>query len=150
MNPSGKHPSVVITGLGLVSPFGAGRTALTEYLEAGRPNASELGHTQGFHLGDSASSAGLIDPADLKGWIDPKSSRRMSMPSKLAVAAARMALDDAGLDRESLRGRDAAVVLGTAFGLTEFSVRILNQLQAKGPESVSPFLFMESVANVHA
>ncbi|MFT5687962.1 MAG: 3-oxoacyl-[acyl-carrier-protein] synthase II [Planctomycetota bacterium] len=143
-------PSVVITGLGLVGPFGVGAEALGEALAQGQVPQQDTDRSRGFHLGGSAQTAGLLDQTQLKGWLDPRSSRRMSLPSKLAVAAARMALDDAGLERQALAGRDAAVVLGTAFGPTAFSLRILDQLHKGGPESVSPFLFMESVANVHA
>ena len=142
--------AVVITGLGLVGPFGLGSEALRDALEEGLPLTRPVDRSQGYHRRDSARTAGLVDQSLLTEWLDPKVSRRMSLPSKLAVAAGRMALHGAGFERGALKGRNAAVTLGTAFGPTAFSVRILEQVRKSGPESVSPFLFMESVANVHA
>ena len=142
--------SLAITGIGLVGPFGLGRDALRGVLESGELVRSEVDRSRGFHLPDAAATAGLVDRSSYRAWVDNRTARRMSLPSQLAVAAARLAFADAEVERESVSGRGAAVVLGTAFGPTDTSTRILDQIRGQGPESVSPFLFMESVANVHA
>ncbi|HEY6322287.1 MAG TPA: beta-ketoacyl synthase N-terminal-like domain-containing protein, partial [Thermoanaerobaculia bacterium] len=75
---------------------------------------------------------------------------RMGPPSRLAVAATRMALADAGLDPALLAGPGTAVVLSTAFGPCSFSEALLRQVLRDGPEAASPYLFTESVANAPA
>jgi len=72
----------------------------------------------------------------------------MSPPSKLAVAAARMALRCAGLP--GTQEEETAVVVATAFGPSTTTEALLKQILREGPESASPSLFMESVANAPA
>jgi 3-oxoacyl-[acyl-carrier-protein] synthase II len=73
----------------------------------------------------------------------------MSPPSKLGVAAARMAAADAGL-ADDVGGPRTAVVLSTAFGAVHFTERMMRSVLLEGPETASPFLFTESVANAAA
>ncbi len=143
-------PDIVITGLGTLGPHGIGLDALRNGLSEGRTATSPIELSPQFHRAGSACMAGRVDPLGLKPFLDPQLARRLSLPSRMAVAAARMALTDAGLERAELAGRDVAVCLGTAFGPNEFTVRLLDQIRHPGPESASPFLFMESVANAHA
>lgn len=72
----------------------------------------------------------------------------MSPPSRFAVAAARMALQNAGY--ESAPDERTGVVTSTAFGPSSFSEGLLRQILLEGPESASPLLFTESVANAPA
>jgi 3-oxoacyl-[acyl-carrier-protein] synthase II len=142
--------SIVITGLGTVGPHGVGAKALAAALDEGRTAFTPIELSSDFHRSGSARLAGRVDLAALVPWLERDKARRMSAPSRMAVAAARLALEDAAIERASLHGRDVAVCLGTGFGPNEFTARILDQLRETGPESVSPFLFMESVANAHA
>ncbi len=72
----------------------------------------------------------------------------MSPPSKLAVAAARQALRCAGwTDTDEAR---TAVVVATAFGPSTNTEGLLKQILCESPESASPSLFTESVANAPA
>jgi 3-oxoacyl-[acyl-carrier-protein] synthase II len=60
-----------------------------------------------------------------------------------------MALEDAGLARQSER-LSVAVIFATAFGPTSFNEQLLKSMLDEGPESASPFLFMECVSNAPA
>jgi 3-oxoacyl-[acyl-carrier-protein] synthase II len=142
---------VVITGLGAVGSWGAGADLLREALAAGRPALSEVDRSAGYHRAGGARRAALVPPGALAGWLSPGEGRRMSFPSKLAVAAARMALGCAELDAESVReARAAAVVLATTFGPSSTSEELLTQILFDSPEAASPALFTESVANAPA
>jgi 3-oxoacyl-(acyl-carrier-protein) synthase len=75
----------------------------------------------------------------------------MSPPARFAVAAARLALADAGLaelDREA--HLDTGIVVGTAFGPSSVTEQLLAQIFGAGPEAASPALFTESVASASA
>lgn len=162
------RPDVVITGLGTVGSYGAGRAALEAALAAGEPALAEVDRSAGYHRPGSARFACLARVAPLAPWLAAGEARRMSPPSKFAVTAARMALAEAGLAvaaapaggepagsggdiGSGMDGTpDTGVVLSTTFGPSSFTEGILKQLFLDSPESVSPFFFTESVANAAA
>lgn len=150
---------LVISGLGWVGSAGCGRQALQETLEQGRVESlpvQDLDSHGREHVGPLYSAPGrgsrralLAAHLDLSPWLHPRKARRMSPPSKLAVAAAHMAVEDAALDVEPVAS-SMAVVLATNFGPSSFTEGILEQIFTDSPEAVSPFLFTESVANAPA
>ena len=120
---------VVVTGIGAVGAWGAGR--------------SELGAVL-------ATPEVAVAAPDLKRWVPPAAARRMSRPSKLAVAAGRMALEDAGAEERGADAEATAIFLGSAFGSVAFTERLVCQIFDEGPEAAQPFLFSECVANAPA
>lgn len=177
--------SAVITGLGTVGPAGTGTADLWRALSGEKAKVTELGalgplagradgRLPWLRLRPEVRWAGLVDPSSLGPWLRPGEARRMSRPSRFAVAAARMALDDAryrsphlkdvedgddvdggkgtqGDDsRWSVDSDDLGVILSTTFGPTAVTEELLEQILVTGPEAASPFLFAESVANAPA
>ena len=139
---------VVITGLGAVGSFGCGRAALAAALANGAPRREEVQRPDGLHGTRSARTAALVGGLDLTALVPPAAARRMSPPSRFAVAAGRLALDDAGLESRALES--AATVLATSFGPTSFTEKLLRQILLEGPAAASPSLFTECVANAPA
>lgn len=137
---------VSLTGIGACGSFGAGREALQRALASGAVPSRAVAHAESGR----SSRAALLDPAALKPWITPAESRRMSPPSRMAVAAARMAIADAGLPAAAAMGGGTGVSLGTAYGCISYATRLLDEAHEFGWEGVSPVLFTETVANVHA
>jgi 3-oxoacyl-[acyl-carrier-protein] synthase II len=142
--------SVVVTGLGVVGPAGAGRAAFESWLAAGTVLNKEADRSAGHHRSGGAREALLVGALDLTPWVPAMTARRMSPPARYALAAARMALDDAslGLDHPSLS--QAAVMMATAFGPSSFTEKLLSGILLEGPETASPALFTECVANAPA
>ncbi|HXO25734.1 MAG TPA: beta-ketoacyl synthase N-terminal-like domain-containing protein [Thermoanaerobaculia bacterium] len=142
---------VVVTALGTAGAHGCGRASLERALAAGAPPpAIEVDRGAGYHRPGGARRALLTPVAALAPWLPAAEARRMGPPSRLAVAATRTALADAGLDPALLAGPGTAVVLSTAFGPCSFSEALLRQVLRDGPEAASPYLFTESVANAPA
>lgn len=139
--------SVVVTGVGTVNAFGDRPEALAEGLRGGKPILTEVDRSAGLHLKDSARMAALVGEFDLARWVPPLQSRRMSRPSRFAVAAARSALDDAGIELTKEPDSGLAVSLATTFGPSGYTQGLLDQLGGDGPEAMSPSLFTECVAN---
>ncbi|HEY0510306.1 MAG TPA: beta-ketoacyl synthase N-terminal-like domain-containing protein [Thermoanaerobaculia bacterium] len=139
---------ILLTGVGTIGAWGLGADSLAAALAAGKALAGEMDRSAGYHLAAGARRAGLVCPGQLGGWLSPGESRRMSPPSKLAVAASRMALRCAGLPATEEDG--TAVVVATAFGPSSNTEALLKQILDEGPESASPSLFTESVANAPA
>src|SRR5258707_9406032 len=67
----------------------------------------------------------------------------MTPLSTHAVAATRLAIDDAGASLPN----DAGVTLGTALGPVQTSVDYMQEYVSRGPALAPPQLFAESVAN---
>jgi 3-oxoacyl-[acyl-carrier-protein] synthase II len=142
---------VVVTGLGTLGAWGLGGTALAELLASGAaPRRSPIDRSAGYHRENGSRHALLLGNADLSALVPPAAARRMGAPSKLGVAAARLALRDAGIAEGDPAFADTAVVLATAFGPALFTERLLLAILKEGPENASPALFTESVASAAA
>ena len=141
---------VVVTGMGTVGPHGCGRRELIRALQESTPLTAEVDRSAGYHRRRSACMGTLLREDDLGQWVPPRTARRMSPSSRYAVAAARMAWEDAGFAESDLGLRPMAVSLATCLGPISQCERILEQMKESGPEMTSPFLFTESVANAPA
>jgi 3-oxoacyl-[acyl-carrier-protein] synthase II len=142
------NPGILLTGVGTVGAWGAGCDRLARALAAGTALTAEVDRSAGYHQPEGARLACLTPPGQLGEWLSPAESRRMSPPSKLAVAASRMAMRCAGLPGKEEAG--TATVISTAFGPSTNTEGLLKQILGEGPEAASPSLFTESVANAPA
>jgi len=131
---------IAVTGLGLVTPVGAGRQEVWEGLLAGRSGFApvESFDTKAFttHLGAEVRG---FDPSP---WVRRQEAAALGRASQLAIAAARMALEDAGLDPEAVAPDRAGVAMGTTSGepreVERFDDRFLaGELEKVGPEFIS-------------
>jgi 3-oxoacyl-[acyl-carrier-protein] synthase II len=68
----------------------------------------------------------------------------------MAVAAARLAVRDAGSSEDESGSATTAVVVATAFGPAYYTEKLLEAIFLQGPEAASPALFTESVASAAA
>ena len=94
--------------------------------------------------------AGEVKNFDPGQYINPKEARRMARFSQLAVAAAGLAIEDAGLSLNGADGERSGVVMGTGIGglpTTELNARILVE---KGGMRVSPFFIPMVLPNMAA
>src|SRR5258706_2331695 len=118
---------VAVTGLGVIvgSLWGKGR--LADALRASTMACSEVDRAAGYHLPQSARRAVLTTCLDLSSWVPPPPGPRMTPPSKLGVAAARMAAADAGLSCQ-VRGPRTTAFTSTPFRAVQFTGRLLRSL----------------------
>lgn len=144
------RPRVVVTGLGTVGSYGAGRAALLAALRAGRPRLSAVDRAAGRHRAGGARQALLVAEPDLAAIVPAGAARRMGLPSRLAVAAARLAVEDAAIATADAGFARTAVVLATTYGPAAYTEKLLQAIFGAGPETASPALFTESVASAPA
>ncbi|MEO8503797.1 MAG: beta-ketoacyl synthase N-terminal-like domain-containing protein [Acidobacteriota bacterium] len=143
--------AVVITGLGTLGAFGVGREALSQVLASGQPpRLTTIDRAAGFHRPSGSRGAFLLGSRDLSALVSPATARRMGAPSRMALAAARLAVSDAGILETDPAFAETAVVISTAFGPALFTERLLSSIFKEGPETASPALFTESVASAAA
>jgi 3-oxoacyl-[acyl-carrier-protein] synthase II len=137
---------VVITGLGVVSPIGIGRSAYWDALRNGAPGASPI---SAFDPTDyPCRIAGEVTGFDPETFIDPKAVRRSDRFTQFALAAARMAIDDARLDLSRLDLARCGVVVGSGIGGLATIEAEHRVLQRRGPSRVSPFLIPMMIVNM--
>lgn len=134
---------VAVTGIGAIAPGAIGIEAFRAFLREGRSGITEVRRFDTADLG--AHTAGLLEDFRPKDFIPVMKMRRMNMLSRLGVAAAKLALDDAGGNPFS--GGEVGVSVGTAFGPVQTSVDYMQEYVEKGPSLAPPQLFAESVAN---
>ena len=129
---------VVITGIGAVTPVGHGHDGLWRGVLA---NRSAVRAIDRFDPSPFPSRvAAQIDDFVPTDHLEPKRARRLDRFSQLAVAAARMAADDAQLPLDG-EGRDqTGVFLGSALGGVAFGEEQHEAYVARGVRGVAPTL----------
>ncbi len=140
------RPRIVITGIGVMSPLGHTAAESWESLLNGRSGIGPI--TQFDTTGLPVKIAGEVRDFVPKKYMDFKEARRMSRGSQLAVAAARMALEDAGLPEPFVEPERVGVLVGTGAGGFEVADRNLVKLRTKGFNRVSPFAMTGFIPNM--
>jgi 3-oxoacyl-[acyl-carrier-protein] synthase II len=127
--------TVVVTGIGPVTPVGVGREAFWDALVSGR---SGVGEVTLFDASEFPVRIGGevkdFDPAD---WMDRKAARRTDRVVHLGVAAARLAWEDAGSPQ--VDPQRAAVVVSTGVGGLRYMEQQVRILAERGPDRISAF-----------
>jgi 3-oxoacyl-[acyl-carrier-protein] synthase II len=131
---------VLVTGIGVVSAFGLGVDAFWEGLVAGRDACVPAGIPEA-----PGARVARVDGLEARRWVRSAQGRRIDRTSLLALAAARLALDDAGLAPEALQSSRTALGLGSAFGNVQETVTFLDRLFDRG--TGNPMLFPNLVMN---
>ena len=137
---------VVITGLGAITCLGLNVNTTWQGLVQGCSGIGPITQFDASHL--PVRIAGEVKNFDALRYIEPKEARRMSRCSHFAVAAAKEALADSGLEI----GRDvtperAGVVIGTAMGGFEMVDNGLQEYRKLGLRRANPFALPASLAN---
>jgi 3-oxoacyl-[acyl-carrier-protein] synthase II len=127
---------VAITGIGPLTAVGVGK----ENFWAGlRNERSPVRKITRFDASPWRSQiAAEVDDFDPANYMDAKLVRRYDRFTQFAIATTRMALDDAGLEPESLDGDRVAVQMGSALGGLGYSESQLANLITLGPKAVDP------------
>ena len=137
---------VVVTGIGPVTPIGTGIEAFWDGVTSGRNGVQRIRRfpTDGLPV----SVAGDVLDFDPAAWLDPKEIRRTDRFSHYAIAAGKLAWEDAGTPEvPSERG---GIVFGTGIGGLETILIQHSVLLEKGPGRVSPFMVPALMANAAA
>jgi 3-oxoacyl-[acyl-carrier-protein] synthase II len=138
---------VVVTGIGCISPFGIGQRALVDALAAGRSGIRPI---TAFDTSACRShSAATLDGFDPASFIAPLKLRRVDGVGRLALACARLLLDDSSLALGP--GSDEiGVALGTMTAGMDSTIEYLQGLTKYGPAGAPALLFSNTVSNAPA
>ena len=128
----------VITGLGAVTPLGNDVPTTWGNVIAGRSGAGPI--TQFDASGYKSRFACEVKDFDVTSLVGKKEARRMDRFTQFAVAAAKQALDDSGLQVTPDESWRTGVFIGTGIGGIGTLESEIWLLTTKGPDRVSPFL----------
>jgi 3-oxoacyl-[acyl-carrier-protein] synthase II len=139
---------VVITGLGAITPLGNDVETFWQNLKNG---VSGIHTIEAFDTSAyDCKIGGEVRGFDPKAFFkNPKDVRRTDRFAHLALAAAKMALEDSGIDVEKLSRRDRfGVIVSSGIGGLKTLQDQLTVLLTKGPSRTSPFTIPMLISNM--
>lgn len=143
--PDGRK-RVVVTGVGAVTPLGVGAEDSWQAMLEGRSGVGRITRFDPdcFDVQIAAEVKGF-DPTD---HMTRRDAKRMDRFAQFAVAASRMALDDAGLAITTQNATRVGVLIGSGIGGLGSLEAEAVQFARLGPSRVSPILIPLMVADM--
>lgn len=139
---------VVVTGLGAVTPIGNNVDDFWASVKAGKIG---FDHITKFDTTDyKCNIAAELKDFNPQDFMDRKAAKRMEPFSQYAVAAAKQAIDDSGLDIEKEDPYMVGCAIGSGVGSLQAMERETQKLYEKGPNRVNPLLVPLMICNMAA
>lgn len=139
-------PRVVVTGVGVISPVGIGKK---EFWNAIKKGKSGIDIVTRFDVDEFPSKlAAEVKDFQVHDFIEKKEARRMDRYTQFAVAASKMAVDDAFLPLDKINNERMGVIIGSGIGGMETFENQYRTLLEKGPNRVSPFCIPMMISNM--
>ncbi len=139
---------VVVTGMGAITPIGL---SIPEYWQAVKEKKTGFGEITHFDAeGYKCRIAAEVKGFDGKNYMDPKTAKRMELFCQYAVAAAREAFCDSGLDMAKEDAYRAGCAIGSGIGSLQAIEREHRKLLEKGPGRINPLFVPMMIANMAA
>jgi len=143
-----KTPRVVITGLGAITPLGVTLEGIWNSLLEGRSGIRKI--TQFDPSGLPCQIAGEIPDFNPTDYLDKKEARRFARSAQIALAAAMIAVEDAGLPATMPEPERSAVYFGTGIGGLDVFEDSNKVFHTKGYSRVNPFAIPGTLPNMPA
>ena len=139
---------VVVTGLGAVTPIGNSVDDFWASVKAGKIG---FDHITKFDTTDyKCHIAAELKDFNPQDFMDRKAAKRMEPFSQYAVAAAKQAIDDSGLDIEKEDPYMVGCAIGSGIGSLQAMERETQKLYEKEPNRVNPLLVPLMICNMAA
>ena len=139
---------VVVTGLGAITPIGNTVEEFWAGIKAGKVGIGEITKfdTTDYKVKLAAEVKGFV----AKERMDFKAAKRMELFSQYAVAAAKEAYEDSGLDIEKEDPFRAGVIVGSGIGSLQVVEKEYEKILTKGPGRVNPLMVPLMISNMAA
>jgi 3-oxoacyl-[acyl-carrier-protein] synthase II len=139
---------VVITGMGAITPIGL---SVDEFWNGIKEGKHGFGPITAFDATDyKCKVVAEVKDFDPKNYVDPKSARRMARFTHFAMAAAKEAMEDSGLDMSAEDPYRVGTSIGSGVGSLQDIEVNYEKILSKGPSRVSPFLVPMMISNIAA
>ncbi|QUO31045.1 beta-ketoacyl-ACP synthase II [Faecalicatena sp. Marseille-Q4148] len=139
---------VVVTGLGAITPIG---NSVDEFWSNIKKGCVGIDNITRFDTSEyKVKLAAEVKNFQAKDYMDFKSAKRMAKFSQYAVAAAKEAMEDAGLCMEKEDPFRCGVIIGSGIGSLETVESEYTKIQEKGPGRVNPLMVPMMISNMAA
>jgi len=139
---------VAVTGVGLVTPLGIGNKETWDAVCAGRSGVRRV--TKFDPAEHKTQIAAEVHGFDPELYMNPKEARKTDAFIQYAVASAKLALDDSGLEITEELSPLTGTIIGSGIGGMETYVNTVHILAEKGPGRLSPFFITNIINNMAA
>ncbi|MCX5706975.1 MAG: beta-ketoacyl-[acyl-carrier-protein] synthase family protein [Candidatus Omnitrophica bacterium] len=129
---------IAVTGLGVVTPSGIGKRQFWANIKAGRSFIKEITRFDASKY--PAHIAGQIDDLEKYSHVSERLLKKIDAFSHMALIAAEMSLQDAGINIKNEDPNLVGIFLGNAIGGWLYAETELRDLYIEGREGVSPYM----------
>src|SRR5262249_51448301 len=143
---NGTRRRVVVTGVGLVTPLGTGTESNWNALRAGASGVRTISRFDASNL--VARVAGEVPDFEAERFIERKDIKKMDVFIQYAVAAAQMAVAEAGGGLPVESPERAGVIVGVGMGGLESLESAYHHFAAQDVRRVSPFFIPKLIPNM--
>ncbi len=148
MSQQNASKRIVVTGIGCLTALGHDTASFWDALTKGRSGIRRLTR---FDPADFPSKVGAeVVDFDPSKYMDAKEAKRNDRYTQLAMAASRLAVQDAALDVTKVDSEKFGVIIGSGIGGMETIEAQARILIEKGPSRVSAFTIPSLIANIAA
>ena len=139
---------VVVTGMGAITPIGNNTASFWDSVKQGKIGFGPISY---FDTTDyKCKLAAEVKDFNAADFIDKKAARRMERFCQFAVAAAKEAIEDAGIDMSKEDPYRAGCAVGSGIGSLQVMEKEHTKLEEKGPSKVAPLLVPLMISNMAA
>ena len=138
--------TVAVTGMGAVTPIGLNVDEFWNSVKQQKIGFAPITHfdPEGYKCRLAAEVRGF----EAKNYMDFKSAKRMELFAQYAMAAAKEAIEDAGIDMDREDAYRAGCVIGSGIGSLQAIEREYKKLLEKGPSRVNPLFVPMMISNM--
>lgn len=134
----------VITGYGIISGIGVGKSAVLESLKQGR---SGIVREEEFAaMGMRSQVAGMVN-VDFKDYIDRRDLRFMGEAAAYSYIAMKEAIEHAGLQESDVSNVRTGLIVGSGGGSTRTTVESADILREKGVKRIGPYAVTKTMSS---
>ncbi len=139
---------VVVTGMGAITPIG---NSVEDFWKGILENRVGIGTIDRFDTADyKVKLAGEVKDFRAADYMDAKAAKRMELFSQYAVAAAKVALVQSGIDMQQEDPYRVGVSVGSGIGSLQVMEKEHQKLLEKGPGRINPLLVPLMITNMAA
>lgn len=139
---------VVVTGMGAITPIGLCVEDFWKSLMQGKHGFGEITHFDS--TGYKAHLAAEVKNFNAKNYMEPKAARRMELFCQYAVAAAKEALEQSGIDIAQEDAFRVGCSIGSGIGSLQTAERERDRIVTKGPNRMNPLTVPLMISNMAA
>ncbi len=137
---------IVVTGIGAISAFGDGVDVFWDSITAGKSGITNVSLFDASEL--NCRVAAECRGFDATKYMDPKQAKRSDRYTHFAIAGAKLAMQDAGLDLTKVSPERLGVLIGSGVGGMDTIEQQSRAFIQSGPRRVSPFMIPNLIANM--